>query len=95
MTPDLAAVFARLGRDEPTSYGATKQEMQEAFSNIMLRLADHVPASIDLRFHFCYGDAGHKVRYRTDRYGGHSRVCEPPRRENSAAHPTHPHAGAA
>ncbi len=30
------------------------------FADILLRLANHVPADIDLLFHFCYGDAGHK-----------------------------------
>ena len=34
--------------------------MQEAFSQIVIRLANHVPADIELLFHFCYGDAGHK-----------------------------------
>jgi hypothetical protein len=58
---DIAsAVFARLERDEPSSYGKTKQEMQETFSRIVLRLANHVPADIELLFHFCYGDAGHR-----------------------------------
>src|SRR5262245_1961651 len=58
---DIAsAVFARLERDEPSSYGKTKQEMQETFSRIVVRLANHVPADIDLLFHFCYGDAGHR-----------------------------------
>jgi hypothetical protein len=55
-----SAVFARLERNQPSSYGQTKQEMQERFSDILLRLANHVPADIDLLFHFCYGDAGHK-----------------------------------
>ena len=58
---DIAsAVFARLERDQPTPYGDTKEEMQETFSKIVLRLANHVPADIDLLFHFCYGDAGHR-----------------------------------
>jgi hypothetical protein len=58
---DIAsAVFARLERNQPTSYGTTKQEMQETFAAIVVRLANHVPADIDLMFHFCYGDAGHK-----------------------------------
>ena len=34
--------------------------MQETFAGIVVRLANHVPADIDLLFHFCYGDAGHK-----------------------------------
>lgn len=58
---DIAsAVFARLERDEPTPYGNTKEEMQATFSSIVARLANHVPADIDLLFHFCYGDAGHR-----------------------------------
>ena len=58
---DIAsAVFARLERNEPSPYGNTKEEMQQTFSKIVMRLANHVPADIDLLFHFCYGDAGHK-----------------------------------
>jgi hypothetical protein len=57
---DIAsAVFARLERSEPSPYGKTKEEMQETFSAIVVRLAEHVPSDIDLLFHFCYGDAGH------------------------------------
>jgi hypothetical protein len=55
-----SAVFARLERNEPGPYGATKQEMQENFSAIVVRLAERVPADVDLLFHFCYGDAGHR-----------------------------------
>jgi hypothetical protein len=55
-----SAVFARLERAQRSPYGATKQEMQETFSQIVIRLANHVPADIELLFHFCYGDAGHK-----------------------------------
>jgi hypothetical protein len=58
---DIAsAVFARLERNQPSSYGKTKEEMQETFAAIVVRLANHVAADIDLMFHFCYGDAGHK-----------------------------------
>lgn len=58
---DIAsAVFARLERAQASPYGTTKQEMQETFAGIVLRLANHVPSDIDLLFHFCYGDAGHK-----------------------------------
>jgi hypothetical protein len=58
---DIAsAVFARLERDQPSPYGNTKEEMQATFSAIVVRLAEHVPADIDLLFHFCYGDAGHR-----------------------------------
>ncbi len=58
---DIAsAVFARLERDQPGPYGKTKEEMQATFSSIVVGLAGHVPAGIDLLFHFCYGDAGHR-----------------------------------
>jgi len=55
-----SAVFARLERAQQSPYGATKEEMQETFTQIVLQLANHVPADIELLFHFCYGDAGHK-----------------------------------
>jgi len=58
---DIAsAVFARLERSQPGPYGKTKEEMQDTFSRIVVRLAGHVPADIDLLFHLCYGDAGHR-----------------------------------
>jgi hypothetical protein len=53
-------VFARLERAQASSYGATKQQTGERFGDILVDLAQHVPANIDLLFHFCYGDAGHK-----------------------------------
>ena len=55
-----SAVFARLERNQASSYGRTKEEMQEAFSNILIDLGNHVPSGIDLLFHLCYGDFGHK-----------------------------------
>jgi len=55
-----SAVFARLERNEASSYGRTKGEMQETFANILIELGNHVPADIDLLYHLCYGDAGHK-----------------------------------
>jgi hypothetical protein len=55
-----SAVFARLERNEPSSYGKTKAEMQEAFTKILIDLGNHVPSDIDLLYHLCYGDAGHK-----------------------------------
>ncbi len=55
-----SAVFARLERAQASSYGATKSEMQARFADILIDLAGHVPANVDLLFHFCYGDANHK-----------------------------------
>ena len=55
-----SAVFARLERNEPNSYGRTKAEMQETFSNILIELGNHVPSDINLLYHLCYGDSGHR-----------------------------------
>ena len=55
-----SAVFARLERGQATSYGRTKEEMQETFSNILLDLGNHVPADIELLYHLCYGDNNHR-----------------------------------
>jgi hypothetical protein len=55
-----SAVFARLERGDVSTYGATKDEMFETFSRILLDLGNHVPADIELLYHFCYGDAGHR-----------------------------------
>ena len=55
-----SAVFARLQRNEPNAYGQDRKEMLARFSAILTDLAAHVPADIELMFHFCYGDANHK-----------------------------------
>jgi hypothetical protein len=55
-----SAVFARLQRGEPNAYGKTPAEMLASFSRILTGLAEHVPADIELMFHFCYGDSNHK-----------------------------------
>jgi hypothetical protein len=55
-----SAVFARLERNEASSYGSTKTEMQEKFSDILVDLGNRVPADIDLLYHLCYGDSNHR-----------------------------------
>jgi hypothetical protein len=55
-----SAVFARLERNEASGYGRTKAETQQTFSNILIDLGNHVPADIDLLYHLCYGDSGHR-----------------------------------
>lgn len=55
-----SAVFARLERNEQSSYGRSKAETQETFSNILVDLGNHVPADIDLLYHLCYGDSNHR-----------------------------------
>ncbi len=54
-----SAVFARLERNEASSYGRTKAEMQETFGNIVVDLGNRVPADVDLLYHLCYGDSNH------------------------------------
>lgn len=55
-----SAVFASLQRSEPTRHGATKKERLETFCASCVRLGDAVPAAIDLLYHLCYGDSGHR-----------------------------------
>jgi len=55
-----SAVFARLERNEASSYGRTKEETQETFSNILVDLGNHVPQTVELLYHLCYGDNQHK-----------------------------------
>ena len=55
-----SAVFARLERNESGRYGQTKAEMQERFAAIVTDLGNRVPAGVDLIYHFCYGDSGHR-----------------------------------
>ncbi len=55
-----SAVFARLERNDVSSYGRSKAEMQDTFSRILIDLGNHVPADIELMFHFCYGDSNHR-----------------------------------
>jgi hypothetical protein len=55
-----SAVFARLERNEASSYGRSKQETQETFSSILVDLGNRVPADIDLLYHLCYGDSNHR-----------------------------------
>jgi hypothetical protein len=58
---DIAsAVFARLARGVANAYGETRAAMIDRFAGIMHRLANHVPKDIEVLFHLCYGDAGHK-----------------------------------
>jgi hypothetical protein len=55
-----SAVFARLERNETGRYGQTKAEMQERFAGIVTDLGNCVPAGVDLIYHLCYGDSGHR-----------------------------------
>jgi hypothetical protein len=55
-----SAIFASLQRSEPTRHGSTKEEMLEAFCASCARLGEAVPMGVDLLYHLCYGDSGHR-----------------------------------
>src|SRR6516164_1673324 len=55
-----SAVFARLARNEASSYGRTKAETQATFSDIVVDLGNSVPRDVDLLYHLCYGDSNHR-----------------------------------
>jgi hypothetical protein len=55
-----SAVFARLERNEVSSYGRSKEETQKTFSTIVADLGNRVPADVDLLYHLCYGDSNHR-----------------------------------
>jgi hypothetical protein len=55
-----SAIFATLQIGEPTRFGRTKPEMQQAFAQWNVRLGNAVPADIDLIFHLCYGSANNR-----------------------------------
>ena len=90
-----SAVFARLERNQASSYGRTKAEMQESFSSILIDLGNRVPADIDLLYHLCYGDFESPPRGGADRHGRHGRVRQSRGTRHRAPHSAHPYAGAA
>jgi hypothetical protein len=55
-----SAVFARLERNDASSYGRDKAETLATFGQILIDLGNHVPRDIELLFHFCYGDSNHR-----------------------------------
>ena len=55
-----SAVFERLERGVPTSFGQTREEMMKTFVAAHTPLAMGVPSDVNLQFHLCYGDASHK-----------------------------------
>ena len=90
-----SAVFARLERNDASSYGRTKEETQATFSNILIDLGNRVPADIDLMFHLCYGDSNHKHVVEPTDMGDMVEFANRVSRADQAADPAHPHAGAA
>lgn len=56
----MANAREALERNEASSYGRTKAEMQETFGDILVDLGNRVPADVDLLYHLCYGDSNHR-----------------------------------
>ena len=90
-----SAVFARLERNEASSYGSSKAEMQQTFSRILIDLANQVPPGIELMFHFCYGDSNHKHVVEPTDMADMVELANRLTVGHPAAHPAHSHAGAA
>jgi hypothetical protein len=58
---DIAsAVFDPLERNEPGRFGATKEEAIRNFSQRFVRHGGWIPEDVDLIYHLCYGDFGHR-----------------------------------
>src|SRR5205085_2924146 len=55
-----SAVFQHLETNTPCVYGETREQMMEAFSDWHARLGGDVPKGVDLLYHLCYSDAGHR-----------------------------------
>lgn len=55
---DIAVEFHRIW-EKPES-DLAKQFPTPALIETIARLSDHIPAGVELGWHFCYGDAGHK-----------------------------------
>jgi hypothetical protein len=55
---DIAVEFHRIW-EKPES-DLAKQFPTPALIETIARLSDHIPAAVELGWHFCYGDAGHK-----------------------------------
>ena len=90
-----SAVFARLQRDEPNAYGRNKSEMHDDLRRILAKLANHVPADIELLFHFCYGDSNHRHVVEPTDMGDMVELANRLARGIDALDRSGPHAGAA
>jgi len=55
-----SAVFQHLEENTPTIYGRNREEMLESFSSWHAKLGELVPQGVDLMYHLCYGDQGHR-----------------------------------
>ena len=55
-----SAVFNILQTGNFARHGRTKDEAAQNFTELLAVLGNHVPADVDLLYHFCYGDNNHK-----------------------------------
>ena len=49
-----------IDRGTPMPFGRTREEMLRAVIPRLIRIGQAVPEGVDLIYHFCYGDPGHK-----------------------------------
>jgi hypothetical protein len=50
----------QIERGTPTRFGKTRDEMTRSAIERLVRIGNGVPQGVDLIYHFCYGDPGHK-----------------------------------
>ena len=90
-----SAVFARLQREQVGSYGRSKAEMQETFSNILIDLGNHVPP----RYRAALPPVLRRLQSspcgRAHRHGRHGRVHQPGDAADQPAGQSRAYAGAA
>jgi hypothetical protein len=55
-----SAIFNILQTGNFGRHGGTKAEAAANFAELLAPLGNHVPADVDLLYHFCYGDNNHK-----------------------------------
>jgi hypothetical protein len=52
--------MVQIEQGRPTSKGATRDEILATVADDLVRLGEGVPRDVDLIYHLCYGDSGHK-----------------------------------
>ena len=55
-----SAVFASLQLATPTRHGTTREQMLKTYCASCVRIGNAVPTGVELLYHLCYGDSGHR-----------------------------------
>jgi len=88
-------VFARLERNEASSYGRSKAEMQKHSAPSSPISATACRPGVDLLYHLCYGDSNHRHVIEPTDMGDMVEFANRPVAQYQAADRSHSHAGAA